>query len=317
MRAALTKEILMRIGVMAAGAVGGYFGGRLAAAGHDVIFFARGRNLDALRRNGLKIESPKGDLHLAQVTATDDPKTVAPVDIVLFAVKLWDTESAGELIRPIVSADTRVITFQNGVDSVERLAPLLGRDNAVGGIAYIATVLSAPGVISHTSDFAQMRCGRVDGKPDDRLEAFADAAKQAGVDIALTDTFEVDRWKKFVFLVALSGMTGATREPLGKILADPDTRTMFQAAMQEVVAVGRAKGVALPPDFVEDRMQYAATTPFGFRASMAHDLERGNRLELDWLAGRVVALGRELGVSTPMNTAIYAVLKPHRMGRAA
>jgi 2-dehydropantoate 2-reductase len=159
-----------------------------------------------------------------------------------------------------------------------------------------------------------MRCGRVDGKPDDRLEAFADAAKQAGVDIALTDTFEVDRWKKFVFLVALSGMTGATREPLGKILADPDTRTMFQAAMQEVVAVGRAKGVALPPDFVEDRMQYAATTPFGFRASMAHDLERGNRLELDWLAGKVRELGRALDIATPASDTVYTVLKLHRMG---
>jgi 2-dehydropantoate 2-reductase len=304
----------MRIGVMAAGAVGGYFGGRLAAAGHDVIFFARSRNLEALRRDGLKIESVKGDLHLPKVNATDDPKSVAPVDIVLFAVKLWDTENAAELIRPIVAADTRVITLQNGVDSVERLAPILGRDNAVGGIAYIATVISAPGVISHTSDFAQMRCGRVDGKPDAKLAAFADAAMKAGVDISLTDTIETDRWKKFVFLTTLSGMTSATREPLGKILADPDTRSMFQAVMQEVVAVGRAQGVALPLDFVEDRMKYAATTPFGFKASMAHDLDRGNRMELDWLAGRVVALGRELGVPTPMNTAIYAVLKPHRMG---
>jgi 2-dehydropantoate 2-reductase len=307
----------MRIGVMAAGAVGGYFGGRLAAAGHDVTFFARGRNLATLRQDGLKIDSVKGDLHVAKVNATDDPKTVAPVDIVLFAVKLWDTETAGELIRPIVAADTRVITLQNGVDSVERLQPILGRDNVVGGMAYIASVMSAPAVVSHTSDFAQMRCGRVDGKPDAKLAAFADAAKKANVDISLTDTVDVDRWKKFVFLVGLSGMTGATREPLGKILADPDTRTMFRAVMQEVVTVGRAKGVALPEDFADERMKFAATTPPGFKASLLHDLERGNRLELDWLAGRVVALGRELGVPTPMNTAIYAVLKPHRMGRAA
>jgi 2-dehydropantoate 2-reductase len=305
----------MRIGVMAAGAVGGYFGGRLAAAGHEVIFFARGRTLEALRRNGLKIESVKGDLRLPDVNATDDPKSVAPVDIVLFAVKLWDTESAGELIRPIVGPGTRVITLQNGVDSVERLAPILGRDHVVGGMAYIAAVMSAPGVVAHSSDFAQIRCGRLDGKPDATLTAFADAAKAAGIDIALSDTVEVDRWKKFVFLVGLSGMTGATREPLGPILADADTRAMFQAVMQEVVAVGRATGVALPPDFVEDRMRYAATTPHGFKASLLHDLERGNRLELDWLAGRVVALGRELGVPTPMNTAIYGVLKLHRMGK--
>jgi len=307
----------MRIGVMAAGAVGAYFGGRLAAAGHDVVFFARGANLAALRQNGLKIDSVKGDLVLPKVNATDDPTSVASVDIVLFAVKLWDTESAAEQTRPIVGPATRVITLQNGVDSVERIAPILGRDNVVGGIAYCATVLSAPGVVSHTSDFAQIRCGRVDGRPDAMLTALVDAAKQANVDIVQTTTFEVDRWKKFVFLAAMSGMTSATREPLGKILADPDTRAMFQDLLAEIVAVGRAKGVALPADFVEDRMRYAATTPYGFKASMAHDLDRGNRMELDWLAGRVVSLGRELGVPTPMNTAVYTVLKPHRMGKSA
>ncbi|HEY4919082.1 MAG TPA: 2-dehydropantoate 2-reductase [Xanthobacteraceae bacterium] len=307
----------MRIGVMAAGAVGAYFGGRLAAAGHDVVFFARGANLAALRQNGLKIDSVKGDLVLPKVNATDDPTSVAPVDIVLFAVKLWDTESAAEQTRPIVGPATRVITLQNGVDSVERIAPILGRDNVVGGIAYCATVLSAPGVVSHTSDFAQIRCGRVDGQPDTMLTALVDAAKKANVDIVQTSTFEVDRWKKFVFLAAMSGMTSATREPLGKILADPDTRAMFESLLAEIVAVGRAKGVALPADFVEDRMKYAATTPFGFKASMAHDLDRGSRMELDWLAGRVVSLGRELGVPVPMNTAVYTVLKPHRMGKSA
>ena len=305
----------MRIGVMAAGAVGGYFGGRLVAGGHDVVFFARGRNLEALRRDGLKIESVKGDLHLPKVNATDDPKTVAPVDIVLFAVKLWDTEAAGELIRPIVGPSTRVITFQNGVDSVERLAPILGEDNVVGGTAAIATVISAPGVITHTSPFAQLRCGRVDGKPDEKLEAFTDAAKAAGIDITLTDTINPDRWKKFVFLVALSGMTGATRVPLGPILADPDMRAMFEGAIREVIAVGRAKGVRLPDDFFAERMRFAVASPPDFKASLLHDLERGNRLEVDWLAGRVVALGRELGVPVPINTAIYTVLKPHRMGR--
>jgi 2-dehydropantoate 2-reductase len=306
----------MRIGVMAAGAVGGYFGGRLAAAGHDVVFFARGTNLAALRQHGLKIESVKGDLHLPKVNATDDPSSVAPVDIVLFAVKLWDTEKAGDSIRLIVGNGTRVITLQNGVDSVERLAPILGADSVVGGIAYIASVLSGPGHIAQTSNFAQMRCGRLDGKPDVCLAAFADAATAARIDISLSDSIELDRWKKFVFLVGLSSMTGATREPLGPILADPDTKAMFQAVMAEVATVGRAKGVPIPADFVDAQMRYAATTPPGFKASLLHDLERGNRLELDWLAGRVIALGRELHVPTPMCTAVYAVLKLHRMGRA-
>src|SRR3984957_10733409 len=317
MHARLTMGVGMRIGVTTGGAVGAYFGGRLAAAGHDVVFFARGANLAALRQNGLKIDSVKGDLVLPKVNATDDTTSVAPVHLVLFAVKLWHTERAAEQTRPIVGPATRVITLQNGVDSVERIAPILGRDNVVGGIAYCATVLSAPGVVSHTSDFAQIRCGRVDGQPDTMLTALVDAAKKANVDIVQTSTFEVDRWKKFVFLAAMSGMTSATREPLGKILADPDTRAMFESLLAEIVAVGRAKGVALPADFVEDRMKYAATTPFGFKASMAHDLDRGSRMELDWLAGRVVSLGRELGVPVPMNTAVYTVLKPHRMGKSA
>jgi 2-dehydropantoate 2-reductase len=306
----------MRIGVMAAGAVGGYFGGRLQAAGHDVVFFARGANLDALTRNGLTIQSTKGNLHLPKVQATDDPKTVAPVDIVLFAVKLWDTEKAGEQINPICDAGTRIITLQNGVDAVERLQPILGADNVVGGMAYIASVIAAPGIVSHTSEFAQMRCGRVDGQPDAKLQAFADAAKAAGVDITLTDTIDLDRWKKFVFLVGLSSLTGATRMPLGPILADPDTGTMLLKVMEEVTAVGRAKGVPLPADFGADRFAFAKTTSPGFKASLLHDLERGNRLELDWLAGRVVALGRELGVPTPATSAAYTVLKLHRMGKA-
>src|SRR4051812_10421181 len=161
----------MRIAAMAAGAVGGYFGGRLAAAGHDVFFIARGAQLVTLRQNGLRIESTLGDLHLPKVNATSDPAEVGAVDLVLFAVKLWNTEAAAEMARPMVGPETRVITLQNGVDSVERIAPILGPDKVVGGIAYIASVVSAPGVVSHTSQFAQMRCGRIDGAPDPQLAA--------------------------------------------------------------------------------------------------------------------------------------------------
>jgi 2-dehydropantoate 2-reductase len=305
----------MRIAVMAAGAVGGYFGGRLAAAGHDVSFIARGANLDALRKSALTIESPLGNLHLKEVKATSDPQEVGAADIVLFAVKLWDTETAAAAARPLVGPQTRVITLQNGVDSVERMAPILGAEQVAGGVAYIASVIAAPGVISHTSPFAKMLCGRLDGSADARLAAFAQAAQQAGIDIALTNEINRERWQKFVFLVGLSGATGATRLPIGPILADSDTRAFLQKLMQEVVAVGRAKGVDLPPDYVDDRMKFAATVPPGMKASLLHDLERGNRLEIDWLSGKVAALGRELGVPVPMNEAVYAVLKLHRMGR--
>jgi 2-dehydropantoate 2-reductase len=305
----------MRIAVMAAGAVGGYFGARLAAGGQDVTFVARGRHLDAIAAQGLRVESTLGDVHIRSAKVTADPGGVGAVDIVLFAVKLWDTEAAAEAARPLVGASTRVITLQNGVDSVERLQPILGGAQVVGGTSHVASVISAPGVISHTSQFAQLRCGRSDGRADVSLTSFVKVARGAGIDASLSDNIDVDRWKKFTFLVALSGATGATREPLGPILADADTRAFFMNLMQEVIRVGQACGVSLPPDFVEDRMKFADAAPFGFKASLLHDLERGARLELDWLAGKVVALGRQHNIPTPANDAVYAVLKPHRQGR--
>jgi 2-dehydropantoate 2-reductase len=308
----------MRIAVMAAGAVGGYFGARLAAAGHDVTFIARGAHRDAIAKNGLKIESTLGNLHLKDAKVTDDPARVGPVDVVLFAVKLWDTEKAAEQAKPLVGPDTRVITLQNGVDSVERIAPILGADHVGGGVAYIASVIASPGIISHTSPFAQMRCGRIDRKADDKLAAFAAAAKAANIDIVVSEEIDRERWEKFIFLVALSAITSATRAPLGPIMADPDTRTYFRRLMEEVLAVGRAKGVALDPAFIEERMKFAAeSAPKTMKASMCHDLERGNRLELDWLSGKVVEFGRALNVLTPANEAVYTLLKLHRMGRQA
>src|SRR5215470_2394352 len=306
----------MRIGVMAAGAVGGYFGARLAAAGHDVFFFARGANLEAIRKNGIKLESVLGDLHLKSVNVTDDPTSVGPVDVVLFAVKLWDLETAAQSLRPLIGPATQVITLQNGIDAVERIAPILGADHVAGGTAQIVSVLGGPGVIKHTSKLAVVRCGRLDKRPDPTLTAFVDAGQKAGFDIALSDDIERDLWVKFVMLAGTSGITAATREPIGRVLSDPDTRAMYLNLMQEVVAVGRGKGIKLPADFAEERMRVLETTfPPTMKASMAHDPERGNRLELDWLAGRVVQLGRELGIPTPANAAVYTVLKLHRMGR--
>ncbi len=307
----------MRIAVMATGALGGYFGARMAAAGNDVSFIARGTNLEAIRSHGLKVESVLGDLHLPNPNVTDNPASIGPVDTVLFAVKLWDTEKAAKQALPLVGPNTRVITLQNGVDSAERLAPILGADNVVAGAAFIAAVMSAPGVVTHTSQFARMICGRIDGKPDASLQAFADAAQAAGIEIALSDAINRERWQKFVFLIGLSGATAATRKPLGPILADPDTRAFFLSLMREVEAIGRANGVALPADFADDRMKFGESSPPTFKASLLHDLERGNRLELDWLAGKVLEFGRLLGVPTPANEAVYAVLKLHRMGKLA
>lgn len=305
----------MRIAAMAAGAVGGYFGGRMAAAGHDVAFIARGAHLDAIRKNGLVVKSIHGDLHLKDVNVTDDPAKVGPVDVVLFAVKLWDTEKAAGLARPLVGPDTRVITLQNGVDSVERVAPILGADKTVAGTAYIATVISAPGTIGHTSKFAIMRVGRIDGRPDEKLDAFAAAAKAASIDITVMPDMNSERWQKFIFLSSMAGVNCMTRLPIGEVLGDPDTRAFYRRLMQECDAVGRAMGVKLPEGYVDDRMTFSDNAPPGMKASMLHDLEAGNRLELDWLTGKVVALGKQAGVPTPASEAVYAAVKLHRMGR--
>jgi 2-dehydropantoate 2-reductase len=305
---------MMRVAVMAAGAVGGYFGARLLAAGHEVVFFARGAHLDAIRRHGLRLESPLGNLHLKDVHATDNTAGVAPVDLVLFAVKLWDTERAAEQLRPLIKPETRVITLQNGVDSVDRLAPLLGERNVVGGSTYVVTVIGEPGLIRHSSPFARVRCGRLDGAADAVLAGYVDEIRAAGIDIVLSPQMRTELWKKFVLLSGTSGITASTRQPLGPIRDDPDMRALFFTLMGEALAVGKASGVAFPSDYDRELEQAVAAFPPTMRASMAHDLERGNRLELDWLAGTVVRLGRMLGVPTPANAAVYAVLKPWRMG---
>ena len=236
----------MKIAAMAAGAVGAYFGGRMQAAGHDVAYIARRAHLDALRKDGLKIESVHGDLHLPKVNATPDPKEVGPVDVVLFAVKLWDTETAAELAKPLVGPNTRVITLQNGVDSYERVSAILGKEATCPGTAYIAAVLGGPGVMRHTSKFATMRVGRMDGKPDAKLAAFVEAAKAANIDIQPQDDMNRERWQKFIFLSSMAGVNCMMREPIGKVLADPDTRAFYRKLMEECLAVGQKSGAKVP-----------------------------------------------------------------------
>jgi 2-dehydropantoate 2-reductase len=305
----------MRIAAMAAGAVGGYFGARLAKAGHDVFFIARGANLTAMRKDGLRIESVHGDLHLPKPNVTDNPAEVGPVDIVLFAVKLWDTETGAEATRPLVGPGTRVITLQNGVDSYERIAPIVGKQRAVPGATYVVSVIERPGVIKQTSQAQSIVFGAANGKPDAALQAFAGAAKATGVSVTLTDNIERERWQKFILLTGTSGATALTRSTMGPILADPDMRALFRNIMLEVLAVAQAKGVAIDDGFVDERVAFADTHfPPTMKASMANDLDRGNRLELDWLAGMVVKLGKQFKVPTPVNDTVYAALKPYRMG---
>jgi 2-dehydropantoate 2-reductase len=300
---------------MAAGAVGGYFGGRMAAAGNDVAFIARGAHGESIRRDGLKIQSALGNLHLKNVNVTDDPTQIGPVDVVLFAVKLWDTETAGEQTRPLVGRNTRVITLQNGVDSVERLVPILGDEATIAGTTYVVTNIAKPGVIHHTGTVAKMHCGRLDGRPDALLTGYVEQMKAAGIDITPTANMLLEIWKKFVVLSGTSGVTASTRQPLGVIRDDADMRAFFFSLMHETIAVGRATGVKFPPDFPAELERLVAGFPPMMKASMANDLDAGNRLELDWLAGKVVALGHKYGIPTPDQEAVYAILKPYRMGR--
>jgi len=305
----------MRIAVMAAGAVGGYYGARMAAAGHDVFFIARGAHLDAIKKNGLKIESVHGDVHLPTPNVTDDPAKVGPVDIVLFAVKLWDTEAAAEQAKPLIGPNTRLITLQNGIDSVERIGAVIGADKVVGGFAYIASNIAAPGVIRHTSQFHHLRFGHADNRPDPVLEAFVAAGKAAKLDIGVSPAIERELWEKFIFLTAMTGATAALRSGIGPIFADPDTKAFFRQLMEETLAVGKAKGVALDPAYIDERMNFVVTkTVPTMKGSMANDLDRGGRLELDWLSGKVRALGRTLGIPTPASDTVYIVLKLYRLG---
>ncbi len=296
------------------GAVGGYFGARLDAAGAEVVYIGRGAHLTAIREHGLRIERPEGEIVIRPAEATDDPASVGPVDYVLFAVKLFDTEAAAEAVRPLLGSETAVVTLQNGVESPDLLARRLGARHVMGGTAYISSVIAAPGVIRQTGAFATLVFGELDGAVSERGLRLEAACRDAGLDVELSDRILVRIWMKFVVLVALSGVTTATRRPIGELREDPDTRRLLEAAMAEAASVGRARGVDLPEDAVARQMEVLDTWPRDMVASMLHDLEAGKRMELDWFSGAVARLGRELGLDTPVNETLYAVLKPYKDG---
>jgi 2-dehydropantoate 2-reductase len=300
----------MRVAVMGSGGIGGYYGGKLAAAGEDVTFIARGAHLEAIRRNGLQVNSVAGDFHV-RPKATDDPATIGPVELVLFCVKGYDTEAAAQRIRPLVGSDTTVLCLQNGVDNEEKLARILGKPHVVGGVVHILSTISAPGVISQVAGPRTLKCGEMDGGLSPRVTRIADVFVHAGVRAEVSANILVDLWEKFLFICAQGGVTALGRLGIGEILGCPETAQFYRAVMEEIAAVGRAKGVALPADAVERAIAFAGTLQPAMRSSLAHDLERGNRLEVDALMGAVARYGAEVGVPTPLNSAIYACLLPH------
>lgn len=304
----------MRIAVFGTGAVGGYFGGLLAAAGEEVVFLARGRQLEALRRDGLAITSPDGDVRLPAVVATDRPEEVGPVDVVLFAVKLYDADAAAARLEPLLGPGSVVITTQNGVDVVDTVARRIGGDRVVGGAAYIMATLEAPGRIRHTAAH-RLIFGEPDGSRSARLSAFEAAGRRAGFGATLSGTIELDLWTKFVRLATWSGMTAVTRSPMGVLRDDPALREMMAAALDEAIAVGRARGIPLAASLPEETWTLVQAFPPESKSSMLEDLENGRRLELPWLSGAVVRMATDAGVPTPIHRFIATVLGPFVGGR--
>lgn len=306
----------MRIAVMGTGGVGGYFGGRLAASGQDVAFIARGAHLEALRQRGLAIRSALGDATIAPVRASDDPAAIGPVDLVIFAVKLYDTEAAAEAVRPLIGPATGAVTFQNGIAGTEVLAAKLGAEHVIGGVAKIAAVIAEPGMIRHTGTMAELIVGELDGSASARVAAFSAALEAAGVKHAVSDDIRRDIWDKMVFLSTFAGLTSLLRLPIGPIRGDLETRRLLRDGLAEAVAVARAAGVGLAEDLVERQLEQIDRLPAEMKSSMLQDLERGNRLELAWLSGTIARMGRDLGVPTPTHALIATALKLHAPGHA-
>jgi 2-dehydropantoate 2-reductase len=304
----------MRIAVLAAGALGGYFGARLAQGGHEVAFVARGRQLEALRAHGLRVDSPLGDVHLPDIEVTDKPAGIGPVDLVLFTVKLWDTVEAADAIKPLLDGNTAVVSFQNGVVKDDILRQALGAEHIIGGVSYIAATIAEPGVIRHSGTLAKLVFGEYDGSLSPRVRQFRDACADGGIDVEISDRIEQAIWEKFVFLVGVSGTTSLARSAIGPIRSHPRSRAFLHDVMEEVVQVARVQGVALPADYADDRLAFVDQLNPSVTSSMNHDLERGNRLEVDWLSGDVVERGTRLGVATPCNRAISDILSIYSGG---
>ncbi len=304
----------MRIAVMGAGGVGGYFGGRLQQAGHDVTFIARGRHLEAMRDKGLTLKSPLGDATL-KVKAVASAAEAGTADIVLFALKLWDTEAGAEQLRPVLEKGGHVLPFQNGVESVARIGAILGKDKVMGGAAYIAARIGEPGTIVQTGTAARLRFGAALPSQRKAAEAFHAACTGAKIDCELADDIERVLWEKFVLLVAISATTAVTRKTIGVVRADPDLRWLLETVMRETWAVGRKRGVALADDLVAKTLAQADSFAPEMRASMAADLEAGGRLEAPWLSGAVARMAKEAGLEAPANRSVFAALKPYLDGR--
>jgi 2-dehydropantoate 2-reductase len=306
----------MRIVVMGAGGVGGYFGGRLALAGNDVTFIARGAHGEAIRRNGLRADGTLGEFHVQPAKCVASPDDIAePPDVILFAVKLSAMESAAEQLRPIAGPQTTLYTVQNGVEAADVVGAVLGHERVVPGIAYISAIIAEPGTIRSRAAFAGLAFGERDGRDSARVKTFYEACKAAKFDVRIPEDITRAIWLKFAMLAPMAATTSLIRCGLGPIRTNPRSRALLQALIEEIVTLGKAAGVDLKDGDVTDTLKILDGLPPVVRASMAHDLDVGNPLELPWLSGAVVRLGEKHGVPTPAHRFITQALAPYEKGR--
>jgi 2-dehydropantoate 2-reductase len=300
----------MKIAIMGAGGVGGYFGALLHRAGEEVWFVARGEHLRVMQASGLRIKSVPGDFTV-RAHATGDPAEVGVAELILFGVKSYDTERAAEQMRPMIGSRTTILCVQNGVDNLDKLAAIYGERAVLPGVVHIFSAVSAPGEIAQTGGPRRITFGEPDGSVTSRADRIFKVFRKADINCVRSTRIIADLWEKFLFIAAIGGMTALTRGPIGEIRSCHEARAMLRDVMEEVAAVARARRIAIAPDAVEQGMRFTDGLEPGARASLYHDLAAGKRLELDALAGTVVHLVEEAGVPTPMNRAIYAALKLH------
>jgi 2-dehydropantoate 2-reductase len=299
----------VRFAVIGVGGVGGYFGARLAEAGHDVSFIARGAHLAAIRQAGLHVHSLKGDVVIEPASATDDPREVGVVDCVILGVKAWQVSHAARAAAPLVGPGTSVLTLQNGVEAPDQVASVLGRECTLGGVAKIISYVGAPGHIHHTGADPTVVMGELDGRPTERLESLRRALAGArGVGVEVSSDIQRALWEKFLFITAWAGVGAVTRAPMGIVRQLPESRRLIEGALREIERVARAREILLAPDVVANLLAFIDSVPADGTASLQRDIASGRPSELDNLTGAVVRLGVELGVATPVNAFIYAAL---------
>ena len=300
----------VRIAVIGAGAVGGYFGARLVEAGHEVAFVARGRTLAALLAAGLRLESPLGDALVRPWMATDDPAEPGMVDLVVVGVKAWQVPEVAPALRPLVGERTCVLPLQNGVEAAGQLAAALGPEPVLGGLCKIISLQVAPGHVRHLGVEPSIDLGELDGPPGERALRLRDALEEAGIRARARRDILAAIWEKFLFICPVSGVGALTGATLGEFRRDPEARKTLDEAMREVVAVATARGVELRPDIVERTLAFLDRLPPEGTASMQRDILEGRPSELESQSGAVVRLGAESGVPTPVNRRIYERLLP-------